>query len=135
MSGVKIGAKTSTQTFLVQSFFDNPSRHGRPGRKSWASTPKARFPAAPEFLTPEHSGARVRNVRGKFGPKSLCVCCSDGRSMRNPTVPRKGQSPQNREKRVLGSISPDKGAGSKNPHFSSPQGTTRKFPEAAKRTK
>ena len=40
---------------------------------------KMRFPAAPvvgrNFLTPGHSGVRVRNVRGKSGPKSLCLCC------------------------------------------------------------
>ena len=34
---------------------------------------KVRFPAAPvvgrNFLTPGHSGVRVRNVRGKSGPK------------------------------------------------------------------
>ena len=38
-----------------------------------------RFPAAPvvgrDFLTPGHSGIRVRNVRRKSGPKSLCLCC------------------------------------------------------------
>ena len=40
---------------------------------------KVRFPAAPvagrNFLTPGHSGVRVRNVRVKSGPKSLCLCC------------------------------------------------------------
>ena len=40
---------------------------------------KVRFPAAPvvgrNFLTRGHSGVRVRNVRGKSGPKSLCLCC------------------------------------------------------------
>ena len=40
---------------------------------------KVRFPAAPvvgrNFLTPWHPGVRVRNVRGKSGPKSLCLCC------------------------------------------------------------
>ena len=40
---------------------------------------KVRFPAAPvvgrNFLTPGHSGVRVRNVRRKSGPKSLCLCC------------------------------------------------------------
>ena len=40
---------------------------------------KMRFPAAPvvgrNFLTPGHSGVRVRNVRGKSGPKNLCLCC------------------------------------------------------------
>ena len=40
---------------------------------------KVRLPAAPvvgrNFLTPGHLGVRVRNVRGKSGPKSLCLCC------------------------------------------------------------
>ena len=40
---------------------------------------KVRFPAAPvvgrNFLTPGRSGVRVRNVRVKSGPKSLCLCC------------------------------------------------------------
>ena len=27
------------------------------------------------FLTPGHPGVRVRNVRGKSGPKNLCLCC------------------------------------------------------------
>ena len=27
------------------------------------------------FLTPRHPSVRVRNVRGKSGPKSLCLCC------------------------------------------------------------
>ena len=44
---------------------------GRPHQKLF-------FPAAPvmgrNFLTPGHPGVRVRNVRGKSGPKSLCLC-------------------------------------------------------------
>ena len=40
---------------------------------------KMRFPAVPvmgkNFLTQGRPGVRVRNVRGKFGPKSLCLCC------------------------------------------------------------
>ena len=39
---------------------------------------KVSFPAAPvagrNFLTPGHPGVRVGNVRGKSGPKSLCLC-------------------------------------------------------------
>ena len=38
-----------------------------------------RFSAAPvmgrSFLTQGRPGVRVRNVRGKSGPKSLCLCC------------------------------------------------------------
>ena len=40
---------------------------------------KVGFPAAPvmgrNFLTAGHPGVRVGNVRRKFGPKSLCLCC------------------------------------------------------------
>ena len=40
---------------------------------------KVRFSAAPvmgrNFLTQGRPGVRVRNVRGKSGPKSLCLCC------------------------------------------------------------
>ena len=74
-----VGAKKSTQTFFVQSFSATlrvmdvrAENRGRPRRK-------VRFPVAPvvgrNFLTPGHPGTRVRNVRGKFGPKSLCLCC------------------------------------------------------------
>ena len=74
-----IGAKKSTQTFFVQSFSTTlrvmdvrAENRGRPHQK-------VRFPAAPvvgrNFLTPGHPGVRVRNVRGKSGPESLCLCC------------------------------------------------------------
>ena len=74
-----IGAKKSTQTFFVQSFSTTlrvmdvrVENRGRPHQK-------VRFPAPPvvgrNFLTPGHPGVRVRNVRGKSGPKSLCLCC------------------------------------------------------------
>ena len=40
---------------------------------------KVRLHAAPvvgrNFLTPGHPGVRVKNVRRKSGPKSLCLCC------------------------------------------------------------
>ena len=46
--------------------------HGRPHQK-------VRFCAAPvmgrNFLTQGRPGIRVRNVHGKSGPKSLCLCC------------------------------------------------------------
>ena len=75
----KLGAKKSTQTFFVQSFSTTlrvmdvrAENRGRPHQN-------VRFPAAPvvgrNFLTPGHSGVRVRNVRRKSGPKSLCLCC------------------------------------------------------------
>ena len=74
-----LGAKKSSQTFFVQSFSATlqvmdvrAENHGRPHQK-------VRFPAAPvvgrKFLTLGHPGVRVRNVRGKSGPKSLCLCC------------------------------------------------------------
>ena len=75
------GPKKATQTFFVQSFSTTPRvGHGRPRRKSWTSAPKnAPFPAASvvgrNFLTPGHPGVRVRNVRRKSGPNSLCLCC------------------------------------------------------------
>ena len=66
--------------FFCTKFFDNPSGHGRPRRKSWTSAPKSAFSRGPDggernFLTLGHPGVRVRNVRGKSGPKSLCLCC------------------------------------------------------------
>ena len=72
------GGQKSMQTFFVKVF--------RQPFGSWTSAPqeivdvphqKVRFPAAPvvgrNFLTPGHP--RVRNVLGKSGPKSLCLCC------------------------------------------------------------
>ena len=75
-----IGAKKSTQTLFVQSFSTTPSGHGSPPPKIMdVRTKKVRSPAGPvvgrNFLTPGHPGVRVRNVRGKSGPKSLCLCC------------------------------------------------------------
>ena len=72
-------AKKSTQSFFVQSFSRTlrvmdvrAENRGRPQQK-------VRFSAAPvtgrNFLTPGHPGVRVRNVRKKFGPKSLSLCC------------------------------------------------------------
>ena len=71
--------KKSTQTFFVQIFSTTlrvvdvrAKNRGRPHQK-------VRFPAAPvvgrNSLTPGHPGVRVRSVRGKSGPKSLCLCC------------------------------------------------------------
>ena len=65
--------------FFCTKFFGNSSGHGRPCRKSWTSAPKIGFSCGPgdgeNFLTPAHPGVRVGNVRRKFGPKSLCLCC------------------------------------------------------------
>ena len=74
-----LGAKKSTQTFFVQSFSRTlrvmdvrAENRGRPQRE-------VRFSAAPvmrrNFLTQGRPGVRVRSVRGKSGPKSLCLCC------------------------------------------------------------
>ena len=74
----KLGAKKSTQTFFVQSFSRTlrvmdvrAENRGRPHQK-------VRFSAAPvmgrNFLTQGRPGVRVRNVCGKSGPKSLCLC-------------------------------------------------------------
>ena len=73
-----LGARKSTQTFSGQSFSRTlrvmdvrAENRGRPHQK-------VHFPAAPlvgrNFLTPGHPGVKVRNVRGKSGPKSLCLC-------------------------------------------------------------
>ena len=35
--------KKSTQTLFCTKLFENPSRHGRPRRKSWTSTPESAF--------------------------------------------------------------------------------------------
>ena len=70
---VFIGAKEATQTFFVRSFFTTlrvmdvrAENRGRPHQT-------VRFPAAPvvgrNFLTPGHSGVRVRSVRGKSDQK------------------------------------------------------------------
>ena len=75
-----IGAKKSTQTFFVQSFSRTlwvmdvrAENRGRPHQKM-------RFSVAPvmgrNFLTQGRPGVRVRNVRGKSGPKSLCLYLS-----------------------------------------------------------
>ena len=40
------GAKKSTQTFCTK-FFNDPSGHGRPRRKSWTSAPKSAFSCGP----------------------------------------------------------------------------------------
>ena len=74
-----VGAKKSTQTFFVQSFSKTlrvmdvrTKNRGRPHHK-------VRLSAAPvmgrNFLTQGRPGVRVRNVRGKSGPKSLWLCC------------------------------------------------------------
>ena len=74
-----IGAKKSTQTFFVQSFSTTLRVMDVRAENRGRAHQKVRFPAAPvvgrNFLTPGHPGVRVRNVRGKSGSKSLCLCC------------------------------------------------------------
>ena len=47
-------------------------------KKSWTSAPKSGFSCGPgdeeNLFDPWASGGRVRNVRRKSGPKSLCLC-------------------------------------------------------------
>ena len=75
----KLGAKKSTQTFFVQSFSTTLRVMDVRAETRGCPHQKVLFPAAPvvgrNFLTPGHSGVRVRNVRRKSGPKSLCLCC------------------------------------------------------------
>ena len=40
-----------------------------------------------ETFWPRHPGVRVRNVRRKFGPKSLCLCCSSSLIKSGSSVP------------------------------------------------
>ena len=87
LSGLRIPREQSTlargqkinANFFCTEFFENPSGHGRPHRKSWKSAPKSAFFCGPgdgeNFVTQGRPGVRVRNVRGKSGPKSLCLCC------------------------------------------------------------
>ena len=80
-------AQKSNANFFCTKFFENPSGHGRPRQKSWTSAPKTGFSCGPvvgrNFLTPGHPGVRVGNVRRKFGPKSLCLCCFSSLIYRN----------------------------------------------------
>ena len=74
-----LGAKKSTQTCFVQSF--SKTLRGMDVRTENRGRPhqKVRFSVAlvmgSNFLTQRRPGVRVRNVRGKSGPKSLCLCC------------------------------------------------------------
>ena len=74
-----IGAKKSTQTLFVQSFSKTLRVMDVRAKNRGRPHPKGRFSAAPvmgrNFLTQGRPGVRVGNVRGKSGPKSLCLCC------------------------------------------------------------
>ena len=72
-----LGAKKINANFFCTKFFNNPSGHGRPRRKPWTPAPKSAFSCGPGGREkPFDPWARkVKNVRGKSGPKSLCLCC------------------------------------------------------------
>ena len=73
--GQKINAN-----FFCTKFFDNPSGHGRPRRKSWTSAPKNAFSCGPgggeKLFDPWASGRKgqecPREIRTK---KFICLCC------------------------------------------------------------
>ena len=82
-----LGTKNSTQTFFCTKFFDNPSGHGRPRRKSWTSAPKSAFACGPgggeKLFDPWASGCKgqecLREIRTKkfmfmlfFFPDCFC---------------------------------------------------------------
>ena len=72
--------KTSTQTFSHKAFFREPFGSWTSAPKIVDVRPKKCFflrppPMGRNFLTLGHPGVRVRNVLGKSGPKSLCLCC------------------------------------------------------------
>ena len=46
MIAITRGQKINTNLFCTK-FFDNPSGHGRPRRKSWTSAPKSAFSCGP----------------------------------------------------------------------------------------
>ena len=76
---VCIEAEKSTQTLFVQRFWTTLRVMDVRAENRGRLHQKVLFPAAPvvgrNFLTPGHPGVRVRNVRGKSGPKCLCLCC------------------------------------------------------------
>ena len=47
MGRASIGARKINVIFCCGKFFDNPSGHGRPRRKSWTSAPKSAFSCGP----------------------------------------------------------------------------------------
>ena len=75
---ISTATKKATQTFFVQSFSTTLRVMDVRAENRGCPHKKVRFPAAPvvgrNFLTAGHPGVRVGNVRGKSGPKSLCLC-------------------------------------------------------------
>ena len=71
-----LGPKNQRKLFFVQSFSTTLRVMDVRAENRRRPPPKVGFPAAPvmgrNFLTPGNPGVRVRNVRGKSGPKSLC---------------------------------------------------------------
>ena len=67
------------QTIFVQSFSTTLRVMDVRAENRGRLHQKVRFPVAPlvgeKLFDPGASSGRVRNVRGKSGPKSLCLCC------------------------------------------------------------
>ena len=73
------GQTNQHKLFFVQSFSRTllvmdvrAENRGRPRQKVHFS---AALVMGRNFFNPGHPGIRVRNVRGKSGPKSVCLCC------------------------------------------------------------
>ena len=103
-----IGSKNQRKFFVVQSFSTTlrvmdvrAKNNGRPHQKM-------RFPAAQvvgrNFLTPGHPGVRLRNVRGKSGPKRLCLCCFSSLSCDPVRLPERVFGPPARNRKKIGKL-------------------------------
>ena len=90
IKGKKVNANTFCTTFFARTLRAMDVRAENRGRPHH----KARCPATlvmeRNFLTPGHPGVRVRNIRRKFGPKCLCLCCSSEASPNTGKKPHKG---------------------------------------------
>ena len=79
------GPKISAN-FSCAKIFKNPSGHGRPQQQSWMSAPKCAVLQLPmmgrNFLTLGHPGARVKNICGISGPKTLKTLTSLNKEVR-----------------------------------------------------
>ena len=85
----KLIAGKSAQIFLY-ILFESPSGHGRLRWKSWTSAARNVFSCGQgdgggeQLYVPGDSGIRVRNVRRRFRPENLCLCCLFIPEHRNP---------------------------------------------------
>ena len=61
--------------FFCTKFFDNPSGHGRPRRKSWTSAPKSAFSCGPgggeKLFDPRASGRKGQECPREFRTKKF----------------------------------------------------------------